>query len=71
MLFGFSDMSMSPKTNYMQLWRHQDTLQRPRKSRIISGKYYVGQSCFWEIGFFENYGKAGGRTNPEDPFYIL
>ena len=25
MIFGFLDVSMDPKTNYLQLWRHQDT----------------------------------------------
>ena len=35
MISGFLGVSMTPKTNYVHLWRHQDTLANPRKSKII------------------------------------
>ena len=30
MISGFSDVSLSPKTNYFYLWRPQDTSKKPR-----------------------------------------
>ena len=33
MIPGFVDASMSPKTNMIHRWRHQDTLNNPRKCK--------------------------------------
>ena len=35
MICGFLDVSLSPKTNMIYLWRHQDTLTNPRNSQNI------------------------------------
>ena len=35
MISGFSDVSLSPKTNIIYCWRHQDTPNNRRKSEII------------------------------------
>ena len=35
MISGFSGVFLSPQTNYVYLWRHQDTLTNPNKPRII------------------------------------
>ena len=39
MIWGFSDVSMTPKTNYDYLWRHQDTSNNQRKSQTTLKRY--------------------------------
>ena len=61
------DMSMAPKTNYLKLWRHQITPNNPRKSRIISNRFFwksqnIGNPNNW------NYWNISGPKNPEDLF---
>ena len=58
MIWEFSDVSITPKTNIIYLWRHQDTLKNPRKSQTI--ETYGGQAI-WKIEHFENLGKVGHR----------
>ena len=68
MMFGFFDVSMIPKTNYVQPWGHQDT---PHNSRTIPSRLWTN-IIVWEIqqnskSMFEEMGRWG-PTNPEDPF---
>ena len=41
MISGISDVSPSPQTNIIYLWRHQDILTTSRKSQIIFETSYV------------------------------
>ena len=56
MISEFSDVSLSPKTNIIYLWRHQN-IKRPRKYQMISRTY-----CFGKNIKNENVGKDGHRT---------
>ena len=65
MIWGFSDVSLSTKTNYFDLWSPQDTSNNSRKIPNHLKQYYFGKSQKMEINKFENVGR-GGR-NPDDP----
>ena len=52
MIWGFSDVSLSFKTNYFYLWRHQDTSNNPRRNPKHS----------WEIVFYESQHFAKSKT---------
>ena len=70
MIFGFSDVSMSPKTNIIYVWRHQDTTHNSRKNWIIFEKYCFSILKMSKIDKFEKM-KRRGPTNPEDAFIFL
>ena len=48
MIWGFSDVSMTPKTNHVYLWRHQDTPKNPRKTFKPFQTYSSGISQHFE-----------------------
>ena len=63
MISGLLDMSLSPKTKIIYLWRPHDTSTNPGKSKIILEKYYLGE--------IQNYGfqqvlKRWAPTNPDE-----
>ena len=49
MISAFSYVSVSSETNIIHLWRHQDTLRNPRKSKTVSKNMIWGSS---RLGFF-------------------
>ena len=53
MISGFLDVSLSPKTNMIYLWRHQDTQNNPRKIPTYFHIIIWGDVIF---GFFEKFG---------------
>ena len=64
MIWGFSDVPMTPKTNYFYLWRHQDTTRTPqiiREKPKSFHEYDVRKSQNLEIGDFETIRKDGRR----------
>ena len=67
MVLGFSDVSMTPKTNSMYLWQHQDSPANPRKNTILLKHIilFLESSKFWKLGTFIY--KRRGSDNPEDP----
>ncbi len=61
MISGFSDVSMTPQTEYLYLWRHQDT-----SDKLMKKPKHLWECCFSEsqqIGKFgfANFGKRGRR----------
>ena len=46
MISGFVDVSLSPKTIYFYVWRHQDTQHDPRKKRKSFRNMICGKSRF-------------------------
>ena len=65
MISGFSDVSMSPKTNMIYLWRPQDTSTIPRKIQIRFEVYYFQNLKILELQHFdESIGKDVHRTIP-------
>ena len=67
--FGLLDVSMTPKTDYFQLWTHQ---MIPTSLRKIRNHYW--ETCFWEVQHFGQrtiYNLLQRRVpnNPEDPWY--
>ena len=65
MIFGFRDVSMTPKTDIIYLWRHTKTPRRIPKH--LNEKYYSPNSPEFENRphiFLEH---VWGRTNPENP----
>ena len=65
MVFGFSGVFMVPKTDDLQLWRHQDTPTSSRKLNYLL-TICLGNIPISEIDTFQNVGKDEG--NLEDPF---
>ena len=63
MISGFSDASLSPKTNIIHLWRHQGTT----KNRKTSHMFFINIRM-WEIqiSVFVSY-KNRAPGNPDDP----
>ena len=61
MLFGVSDVTVTPTTNYLYLSRHRETSHNSRNKRILSKKY-VGNLNIWEIQKFDSFGKDMCRT---------
>ena len=55
---------MTPKTNTIYLWKHQDTQNNSRKSKIIVENRILGNINIWEIEHFENVERRG-PTNIE------
>ena len=55
MIWGFSDVSMTPKSNAFYFWRHQDASNNPRKA------HYVGHLKVLNIEHFGIVGKDGHR----------
>ena len=62
MFFGFWDASTTSKTNYLQLWRHQDTSKDTRKNKSFCFDIRFGNYRIWEIGNYEHVGKDACRT---------
>ena len=53
--FGFWEVSMTPKTNYLYLWKHQDTSNNSwRNPESFSKSTIWGNLTFLEIVNFEN-----------------
>ena len=61
MIWGFSDVSMSSKTNYFYLWRHQDTFKNPRTSEFVYENIIYISISISEINLLGNVGKDGHR----------
>ena len=63
MISGFLEVSTTPKTNYLYLWRHQDTFNNPRKNAshvlVILFRIRIKQL---QINNFENVGTDACRT---------
>ena len=58
MILRFSDVSTSPKTTYVYLWRPQGTWME------VQEKASHGNDEMLEILDFVNFGKCGGRHIP-------
>ena len=63
MISAFSDVSLSPKTNFIYLWRPQDTSNNSRKLPKHSKKMFRILECL-QIDKFGLVGKDGGRKIP-------
>ena len=67
MFSGLVDESMmTPKTNIIYLWRHQDAQNNSRKSNIIFEKNMFGKFQQFGNRKFWKFWKRRGLTNPED-----
>ena len=55
---------MSPQTNSIYLWRHQDTSTNSRVVPNHVAKYDFGHLNILDIGKFERFGKDGARKGP-------
>ena len=60
MISGFPDVSLSPDTNIIYLWRDQDTSTNSRKNPKSFKTDYVCKSMTML--------KRAGADNPDDPF---
>ena len=49
MISGLLDVSLSPKTNIINLWRHHDTSNNPRKIPTHLKTYYFGKFDIWKL----------------------
>ena len=58
---------MTPQTNLIYLWRHQDTPNNTEKYRPILKNTIWGNLKIMEFEHFEILERQG-PTNPEDPF---
>ena len=58
---GFSDVSLSPKTNIIYLWRHQDTSNNPRTIQIIFWNIMFGNHKKWETRNLKVLEKTGAE----------
>ena len=65
--FGFSDVSLRPKTNIIYLWRHQDTPKSTRKYHIIFKNIISGNSTTFELHPFEVFWKRRAPKHLDDP----
>ena len=63
MSLGFSDVSMTPNTNYFYLWRHQDTSNNLCLKKLICGNLNLLDI---RISFFR---ERGATKNQEGPSY--
>ena len=67
MISGFSEVSMTPKTNMIHHWRHQAPPNNQRRNpqcffeNIITGNFRMS-----EHDNFESFGNDGAK-NPDDP----
>ena len=66
MFSGLSNLSPSPKTNSIYLWRHQDIFKKPIKKKPwrILPKYYFHKYQIFVFHFFVILGKDGRRKIP-------
>ena len=75
MISGFSDVSLSPKTNIIYRWRDQDTSNVSRKSQNISQNNIVanlnknGESDIYKMLEKSGTEKTDVLTFPENPEY--
>ena len=61
MVFGFWDVTMTPKTNIICLRRHQDTpINSIKILEIFFKKIIYGNVKSLEMGHFENFGRDRG-----------
>ena len=60
------DVSMTPKTNIMYLWRDQATPNKSRKNEPFWGNIMLGKVQRFVSQCVEHLEKAG-TENPEDP----
>ena len=51
MISGFWDVSLSPKTNMIHLWKHQDTLKSLRNPKAPLKKIIAGSLIFGDCHF--------------------
>ena len=56
---------MTPKTNYVHFWRHQDIFNYNKKVQIISNNIVLIDLKIQEIIKNENVGKDGNRQIPK------
>ena len=64
MIWGFLNVSTTPKTNIIYLWRHQNTLNNSRKNTESILENLCGKVKISELQLFELFGKDGDRTIP-------
>ena len=64
MISGFLDVSMSPKTNYVYLWRHQETSNNSRVPDTLFEKKKFANLKKWTSHILETLGKRWGRRIP-------
>ena len=64
MISGHLDMSPSPKTNIIYLWRPQDTFKNPRKSKFLWRTIICMNFKPLDIHNFENFWKDRHRQIP-------
>ena len=70
MISGFSDVSMTPQTNIIYLWRHQDT---PNSSRKNTESFFEQYYYAYNSRHFENrkHQKRRAPTNHENRSYMF
>ena len=64
MMFGFLDVSMTPKTSYLQFWRHQLPWKDTRKIPNHFGASYSWK--YWDLGnqtFFKFWKRPGPKIS--------
>ena len=70
MVFGVSDVSMTPKTNIIYFWSHQDTSNNSRIPSYIFEKYDILKSPNFGIYVFNSFGIGGRQNNLNTRFHF-
>ena len=66
-----ADVTITPQTNYVQLWRHKITLNKPEHNpESFLGNIILGNIQFLKIRFFK-FWERRVPTNPGDPSNIF
>ena len=70
MIWRFWDVSLSPKTNLIYFWRHQDTSNSQGKNKSSKKHYSLSNLKIYEIHEFESFGKDGHRNTMKSHLQI-